>query len=277
MILNISNYTDIVQFFTPWLINRFKEGYFCVETEKTNNIYELKPSNFEILAFQTKNPKPIIPYIDMFDNDGYKYFFIVTVTPYSNEIEKNIDKSEIFQTFGNLSKKIGKDRIIWKYAPVILNEELNKEYHYKSFRALCKRLQNKTSSCIVEFIRPYNPPIHMNLFTPDIAENVQLEMINKFTKIAKEFGLTVYSKYGAFKISNLIKQQVITQLGFKPENLGVLDMGLPNTCKGLCEYCCCDGNQTFKKRKDHSENSPLFFGKINKNKKHAKRRVKPLT
>lgn len=277
MILNISNRTDIVQFFTPWLINRFKEGFFCIESEKINNIYELKPKNFEMLVFQTKNPKPIINNIKMFDNMGFKYFFIITVNPYNSEIEKNIDKSEIFQNIETLSKIIGKDKIIWKYAPVILNEEFNMQWHYKYFKVLCKKMQNTISNCIIEFIKPYNPPIHMNLFTPDISDDIQKEMTQQFDSIAKKYGITIFSRYSRYKISDLILRQIKEQLGYKPEKIETLDMGLPNTCKGLCEYCYCDGNQTFKKRLDHDEKSPLFFGQIDKNKKHAKRRVKPLT
>ena len=87
MILNCSGQSDIVAFHTEWLMKRFREGFFAVERQKTNNIYELSPQKFELIMFQTKNPQSILKYIPEIKKMGYKMIFIVTITPYDNKIE----------------------------------------------------------------------------------------------------------------------------------------------------------------------------------------------
>lgn len=277
MILNISNNTDIVQFYMPWLINRFKEGFFCIETPKLNNVYQLTPSNFEMIIFQTKNPKPILPYIDLIKEKGFNFLFIITITPYSNEIEQNIDKSEIFDSIKELSRLIGSEHIVWKYAPVILNTEFSKDYHYKYFNILANKLHKYVGNNIVEFIKPFEHPIHAQLYTSFISKDEKIEMTNKFQKIADKYCLNVYSKYNidGKTVSCLLKKIICEELNISNFKFEILDMGLPNTCKGNCEYCFCGGNKYYKDGINHI-NSPLFIGQVDKMKKHINRKTKSI-
>lgn len=63
MILNVSGRTDIVAFYTPWFINRYKEGFVDVR----NPIYPKLVSRIyfndvDLIVFCTKNPHPILPF-----------------------------------------------------------------------------------------------------------------------------------------------------------------------------------------------------------------------
>lgn len=65
MILNISGRTDIVAFYSEWLMNRFLEGYVDVRNpfypKLVSRIYF---ENVDLLVFCTKNPLPILNYLD---------------------------------------------------------------------------------------------------------------------------------------------------------------------------------------------------------------------
>ena len=88
MILNISGRTDIVAFYSEWLMNRFLEGYVDVRNpfypKLVSRIYF---ENVDLLVFCTKNPLPILNYLDKI---RIPFLFQVTITPYHKEIEHNI-------------------------------------------------------------------------------------------------------------------------------------------------------------------------------------------
>ena len=61
----------------------------------------------------------------------YNYYFQFTLNSYAKDIEPNVpvkDK-EVIKTFLTLSSKIGRERVIWRYDPILLNEKYTIEYH----------------------------------------------------------------------------------------------------------------------------------------------------
>ena len=64
MILNVSGRTDIVAFYTPWFINRLKEGFVDVRNPfNESQVSRIYFSDVDAIVFCTKNPRPIIPYL----------------------------------------------------------------------------------------------------------------------------------------------------------------------------------------------------------------------
>ena len=56
-------------------------------------------------------------------------YFQFTLNSYAKDIEKGIrPKREIVNTFIKLSKKIGKEKVIWRYDPILLNKKYTKEF-----------------------------------------------------------------------------------------------------------------------------------------------------
>ncbi|MFR2558198.1 MAG: DUF1848 family protein [Ruminococcus sp.] len=47
----------------------------------------------------------------------------------------------IIPTFKKLSSIIGKERIVWRYDPILINEHYTIEYHKKYFKKLCESLK----------------------------------------------------------------------------------------------------------------------------------------
>lgn len=278
MILNISNNTDIIRFYEPWLIERFKNGFFSIETQKQNNVYELTPKNFELLVFQTKDPTNIIKDIDWFDNNKFKYFFIITLTPYDKDVEPSLDKTQVFEKTNELSNICGSERIVWKYAPIIINSEYSLDFHIKKFEALCKKMNGITKYCICDFIDPYEPPVHASLYAPPVKKEDKKEVLNNFKRIAGKYGIEIYSKNLKKNVLSLLTLEIEKQCGISIENTPpILDMGLKNTCRGECEYCFCGGNKLIGKNTNCIIDSPVMIGCVDKSKKHTKRKCIPLT
>lgn len=70
--------------------------------------YSLSPEVVDLIAFCTKNPAPMLPYMDVLKPYGQYWF--VTITPYGKEIEPNVpDKEIVMEDFKKLSNIVGVD------------------------------------------------------------------------------------------------------------------------------------------------------------------------
>lgn len=91
MILNVSGRCDIVAFYTPWFINRYREGYVDVRNPFYNKqVSRIYFKDVDLIVFCTKNPVPIISYISKIK---IPIIFHVTITPYHRDIEPGVYNS----------------------------------------------------------------------------------------------------------------------------------------------------------------------------------------
>ena len=132
MILSVSRRTDIPAFYCDWFFNRLEEGYAYVRNPM--NFHQvskiiLSKDVVDCIVFWTKDSSKIIAKLGQLDNYGYRYYFQITINGYPEEIEKNVPDLEIaIDSFINLSEKIGKEKVIWRYDPIILSETLSIDY-----------------------------------------------------------------------------------------------------------------------------------------------------
>ena len=126
VIISASRSTDIPAFYAKWFFNRLAKGY-CVWYNPFNQqpMY-VSFKKCKVVVFWTKNPAPIIPYLPELDKRGIHYYFQVTLNDYEQEgFEPNVPsvKSRI-ATFRLLSELIGKERVIWRFDPLIVTPQL---------------------------------------------------------------------------------------------------------------------------------------------------------
>lgn len=127
VIISASRSTDIPAFYAKWFFYRLSRGY-CVWYNPFNRkkVY-VAFKKTRVIVFWTKNPKPIMPYLPKLDEMGIHYYFQVTLNDYEDEgFEPCVPalKSRI-ETFRELSSMIGKERVIWRFDPLIITPELN--------------------------------------------------------------------------------------------------------------------------------------------------------
>ncbi len=126
MIINTGMRTDIPAFYSEWLMNRIREGFVYTRNPYYPNQvtkYSLSPDIVDCLAFCTKNPEPMLKYLDKLDI--YKQYWFVTITPYGKDIEPVVpDKEKVIESFKKLSQHIGIDSIGWRYDPIFIGNGL---------------------------------------------------------------------------------------------------------------------------------------------------------
>src|SRR5699024_7318732 len=137
--------------------NRIKEGHVLVRNpfnKKQVSKIDLSTDVIDCIVFWTKNPKRMIKRLN--ELEKYYYYFQFTLNSYDKTLEKNVpEKKYLINTFIELSNKIGRDKVIWRYDPIILTDKFTKEYHYKWFEYLAKQLSPYTNKCIISFLDLY--------------------------------------------------------------------------------------------------------------------------
>ena len=284
MIINTGGRTDIPAFYAKWLINRIREGYVYVRNPYNPlhvTKYELNPDVVDCLAFCTKNPEPILKYLD--EIDKFKQYWFVTITPYGKEIEPNVpEKTKVIESFKALSNHVGIDSIGWRYDPIFLDEIYNVERHIEEFNKMAKALKGYTHNCTISSLDLYEK-VKVNapkLRPPTKTE--QIEIAKAFYKIGKENNMTIYgccendflADYGidcnGCMSKGIIEKSIGTILNPPKrknirENCNCLmgnDVGAYNSCMHLCKYCYANANKklVLENVKKHKEDSPFLIG-----------------
>ena len=154
VIISASRSTDIPAFYAKWFFNRLAKGY-CV----WYNPFNQKPSyvSFErckAVVFWTKNPEPIIPFLPELDRRGIHYYFQVTLNDYVREgFEPNVPSvEERVATFRRLAGLIGKERVIWRFDPLIVTRELTPRELLKRIWRVGNLLKGCTEKLVFSFV-----------------------------------------------------------------------------------------------------------------------------
>lgn len=289
MILSVSRRTDIPAFYAEWFMERLRQKYVLVRNPfNAHSISRipLSPENVDTIVFWTKNSKPIHKYLDEIDELGYKYYFQYTITSFKKDMEENLpDKKEIIKSFQTLSEKIGSEKVILRYDPVIITSSYSIEYHIKAFEKLCSHLKGYTHKVIISFIDYYNNTYKniKNHNVYNISNSDMYIIAENFSSIAKDNGLIIEScaeqiDLGRFGINHgkCIDDELIEKItGYKisagKDNqrnacgcIKCIDIGEYNTCMHKCLYCYANINKdaAFKNYKLHDKNSPLLIGHV---------------
>jgi len=293
MILSASRRTDIPSFYAPWFMHRLRAGFVRVRNPmNASQVSEvpLTPRNVDCIVFWTKDPLPLMAYLDEIDGMGYPYYFQFTVTPYGKDIEGNVrDKAEIFRTLHALSERIGKMRVVPRYDPVLLTDRgpcpYTVDFHVRAFRKFCEAAEGCAEKAVVSFFDDYRK-FAANVKTTGMrapTENEMHTLAEGFAAIALQHGLGLetcaeaadLAKFGIGHAKcidgDLIERILggpIAGKGTKDGNrahcgcMKSVDVGQYDTCVRQCLYCYANAGRrkALENFKNHSPESALLAG-----------------
>lgn len=154
VIISASRSTDIPAFYAKWFFNRLEKGY-CVWYNPFNQqpMY-ISFKNCKVVVFWTKNPEPIIPYLPELDKRGIHYYFQVTLNDYMQEgFEPNVPPvAKRIETFKKLSQIIGKERVIWRFDPLIVTPKLTPRMLLTRIWHIGNQLKGYTEKLVFSFV-----------------------------------------------------------------------------------------------------------------------------
>jgi DNA repair photolyase len=154
VIISASRATDIPAFYSEWLMNRLRAGY-AVWTNPFNRNSSQKVS-FEktrAFVFWTKNPAPLMPHLDEIERMGYHYYFQYTLNDYEREgLEPGLPPlDERVETFRALAERVGKERVIWRFDPLLLSDDLTVEGLLARVKGVGDRIHASTERLVFSF------------------------------------------------------------------------------------------------------------------------------
>ncbi len=287
MIINTGARTDTVQYFSDWLLKRFKEGYVYERNPMFPNKvihYDLVPSKVDCVIFCSKNYQPILPRLHEITGKFNTYFFY-TITAYGKDIEPGVPSvDQSIDTLYKLEKLVGKNRIAWRYDPVLLTKKYTIQQHLITFRHMAARLQGHVDRCIFSFVEIYNK-LQTNFPELQILTEEDMdELAMGMGKIAREYRIPIqtcatkmdFSKYGIQKSgcvtldvlskANDIKFRDLKHKGMRKNCHCMVshDIGAYNTCPNGCRYCYANQNPQIAadNYSKHNPDSPILLGEI---------------
>ena len=245
--------------------------------------YRLTPDVVDLIGFCTKNPAPMLPYMDLLEPFGQWWY--VTITPYGKDIEPNVpDKLKVLESFRQLSEIIGADRMGWRYDPIFISEEWSAERHIKAFEYMARTLEGYTHTAVISFIDLYEKTRKNFPEVQGVPDDERLRLGKAFVEIASRYGMAVrpcaegtdLARFGAdcsgcmtvaMYEKALHKNLIVPR--FAPARkecacyLGC-DIGSYNTCGHLCRYCYAnyDAATVRHNMKLHDPESPLLIGHL---------------
>jgi hypothetical protein len=288
MIIGASRRTDVPAFHSEWFMNRLRAGHVLVRNPVCKNVVyriNLDPKKVDCIVFITKDPGPMIRHLDEIDDMGFRYIFQVTVTPYGKDIEPGVrNKDEIKRSFIELSDRIGRRNIIWRYDPVIFGDGMDIGYHTKKFEELCSGFEGHTERCVFSFLDMYEKFREL----PDgsclrgVADTEKVQFAAMAGRTAESHGIELtsccnsadLSEYG-IRRRGCIDGETFRGLGipyercYAPLREGCLcvkniDVGAYGTCRHNCVYCYANPGGGSRGDRSYDVNSEMLTGHLEK-------------
>lgn len=303
MILSVSRRTDIPNYYSDWFLNRIKDGFLYVRNPM--NVHQISkiditPKVIDCIVFWTKNPEPMMKRLD--ELKEYPYYFQFTLTGYGKDMEPNLPhkRDKMIPIFQNLSSKIGKEKVIWRYDPIIITEKYTLEYHIKAFSEIAEKLNGYTDTVIISFVDSYaKTKKNMEELKVISIETIDIkEIASRLAKIANENNMKIetcaekidLSAYGIQHSCCIDKKRVEKTIGCKikvdkDKNqraecscVESVEVGSYNTCKNGCKYCYA--NYSYDKVKASCQlyhpTAPLLCGEIGEEDSITERKIKSI-
>lgn len=287
MIVSVSRRTDVPAFHFDWFMNRVRAGYAMVRNPVCRSVVyrvPLRPSDVDMFTFISKDPRPSIPHLRELKDMGYELSFQVTVTPYGRDLEPNVPEDAVVAgAVREISEIIGRDRVIWRYDPVVISDRYDMDFHRENFDRLASLMEGHVERCVFTFLDVYDK--HLPLFSSgrlrEATEGERAEFVRTAVPIAEGHGIELstcctendYSEYGATYRPCLDPKSfrswgVPYELQTNPVREGCrcvksIDIGAYDTCRHDCLYCYANrANDSSRASHVYDPESEIIYGSV---------------
>jgi hypothetical protein len=205
VIVSASRRTDVPAFYGEWFLNRLREGQCRVANpfnRKQVSEVSLRPEDVDAFVFWTRDPRPFTPALDDLDDQGWPYVFLFTLTGYGPPLEPHAPlTAEAVGAFRELADRIGPERVVWRYDPIVVGPGLGLSEHLARFEHLAGELSGATALVKISFVDLYRKTVRRLSAAGDTApwavDPTTLpgfeSLVTGLAEIAGEHGLEIES------------------------------------------------------------------------------------
>ena len=240
MIVSASRRTDIPAFFADWFLQQLAAGTVTVRNPMNpaqQRQVDLPRAAVDALVFWSKNPALLEPRVPAL--------------------------ADRLDTFRQLAARIGADRMVWRYDPIVLGGELTWDWHVRQFAALCGQLADLTGACVFSFYTPYRKTVRqmarIGALQPD--DDGKRDLIARLAPVARQAGIGLEACCSFVDWQDLpvrpaacIDPERLLRIAERPLSLKpdrsqrpgcrcvqAVDIGQYRTCRHGCRYCYAGG------------------------------------
>ena len=155
VIVSASRETDIPAFYSDWLVRRLRDGWCAWKNPFNGEVRKVSFSGARMIVFWSKNQKPMLGRLDEIEASGFRqYYFQFTLNDYvAEELEPNVPSvAERVDTFRRLADRIGKERVIWRFDPLMLTEKISIDGLLERIGNIGRQLKGYTKKLVFSFI-----------------------------------------------------------------------------------------------------------------------------
>jgi len=197
VIVSASRSTDIPTFYADWFVERWKAGYVKWKNPFNGTPLYVSFKETRAVVFWTKNPKPMFKHLDFLDEQVKNYYFQFTLNDYDREgYEGKVPRVESrINTFKELSNRIGKDKVVWRFDPLMLTKDIDVKELLRRLENIGDQLHTYTSKLVFSFadISIYKK-VECNLRKENIeyiefAQDTMIEFAQGLNKLNEKWNL----------------------------------------------------------------------------------------
>ena len=293
MIISASRRTDIPAFYADWFLNRIRAGYCTVPNpfnrRQATNV-SLKPEDVAVIVLWTSNPQPLMRHLAELDARGYCYYFQYTLMNNPRSLDRLSPPLHIsIGNFQNLSERIGPEKVIWRYDPILFSEMTDAGFHRESFELIARALRDSTRRSVVSIVDIYkkNKKRLQEFCKPAFgldgpAQNAMADLMPAIVDVAHENGMEIFScaedvdlkAYGIYPGKCIDDIYIEETFGMavthkkdpaQRKACGCVtsrDIGVYDSCLFGCQYCYATSSfeQANINHREHNPNSPSLIG-----------------
>ena len=277
VVISVSRRTDIPAFFGEWFLKVWKRGFTIWKNpfnpKDTRKVFFDKT---RVIVFWSKFPEPFLGFLKEINTF---YYFHFTLNDYPHILESKLPPlQKRLQTFKKLSSILGKDRVIWRFDPIIISKNLGLtgETILRKIEAISKELEGYTTRIFVSFLTPYRKVLRRfrerNIDFVNLSYDERKDLLLRIYKIVKSHGMELHTCAEPFYDERIIPgscidpsipypylkndpvfQEYMRSSGKDKGQRKLcrcwesVDIGFYNTCPFLCTYCYAhDGEKRLK-------------------------------
>ncbi|MFA6074511.1 MAG: DUF1848 domain-containing protein [Negativicutes bacterium] len=153
-IITASRATDIPAYYGEWFVNRLRAGYCHWVNPFNREVSRVSFEKTRAIVFWTKNAVPFLKQLPAVDAAGKGYYFTYSLNDYDSEKwEPNIPAfAARIENFCELSEKLGADRVVWRFDPLILSADLDIDGLLERIERIGAHVHRYTRKLIVSFV-----------------------------------------------------------------------------------------------------------------------------
>lgn len=199
IIVSASRSTDIPAFYADWFFHHLKVGY-SAWTNPFNGVKSyVSYQDTRFIVFWSKNPRPLLQHLDYLKERNIGCYIQYTLNDYEKEgLERGVPKlSERVDTFKLLVDKLGKGRVIWRFDPLLLTDDISINALLTKIEHIGDQLQGYTEKLVFSYadILSYRK-VKANLEKSHIpyhewTEPQMLEFAERLAELNNKWGYTL--------------------------------------------------------------------------------------